>query len=155
MSESSVGVSVGSCSSGSVPAGGVGSCSEVSAARGEGFRVELGAYRQAYQDLYALYEKLQAAKVEVIEAKAKVEAAQPGGQLVEVQQGWTNACQAAVKLEENVVKLEGMVNRVLRGLVESHAAYAQAEAQGRAGLARVGVDAQTKQSFEWKEKDDL
>ncbi|SEW44287.1 hypothetical protein SAMN05421595_3123, partial [Austwickia chelonae] len=50
---------------------------------------------------------------------------------------------------------EGMVNRVLRGLVESHAAYAQAEAQGRAGLARVGVDAQTKQSFEWKEKDDL
>ncbi|GAB78584.1 hypothetical protein, partial [Austwickia chelonae] len=70
-------------------------------------------------------------------------------------EGWKGARQAAALLEKNVVKLEGMVNRVLRGLVESHAAYAQAEAQGRAGLARVGVDAQTKQSFEWKEKDSL
>ncbi len=119
--------------------------------RSAGFKVELDSYQKTYAELYALRKRLEAAKVEVTAAREKIRAARPGGELEEVQAGWGKADEAAGHLEENVKRLDGMVNLVLHGLAESHAAYVQAESQGRAGLSKAAVDQQTMKSFDWKE----
>ncbi len=122
--------------------------------RSAGFQVELDSYQKTYSELYALHEKLKAAKEEATAAKAKVEAAKPGGQLAGAVEGWQKAHYAAGSLEKNVERLDEMVKRVLHGLVESHTAYVQAESQGRAGLSKAAVDQQTMKSFDWKEEFD-